>query len=74
MTAEVNSNDRFIHGPPTPVLTLFTEASLMGWGVVPEVQRVLGVRSTAHLDEHINPLEMKAVLLALNDLKTRVYN
>ena len=58
--------------PPIPVLTLFTDASLMGWGAVLEDQTVSGVWSHAHLDEHINLLEMRAVFLALNHFKTRI--
>jgi ribonuclease HI len=51
--------------PPAPSLTLFTDASLTGWGATLEGREVSGLWSGLQLAEHINLLEMRAVLLAL---------
>ena len=51
--------------PPDPNLTLFTDASLSGWGASLEGKPVSGLWSGPQLQEHINILEMRAVLLAL---------
>ena len=51
--------------PPDPSLTLFTDASLMGWGAYLEGRTASGLWSGAQLEEHINLLEMRAVFLSL---------
>lgn len=51
--------------PPAPKLTLFTDASLSGWGAYLEGRSVSGLWSPLELEDHINVLEMRAVLLAL---------
>jgi hypothetical protein len=54
---------------PVPILTLFTDASLLGWGAYLEGQTVSGMWSSTLQKDHINLLEMRAVLLALSHLK-----
>jgi hypothetical protein len=54
---------------PVPSLTLFTDASLLGWGVYLEGQTVSGMWSSTLQKDHINLLEMRAVLLALSHFK-----
>ena len=48
-----------------PTLTLYTDASLTGWGAFLEGRTVSGVWEDCHLEEHISLLEMRAVLLSL---------
>lgn len=55
---------------PVPTQTLYTDASLLGWGAYLEGKSVSGVWSLAQQQEHINILEMRAVLLALQFFKT----
>jgi hypothetical protein len=50
--------------PRTPSLPLFLDVSLTGWGATLEGKEVLGLWSGLQLTEHINLLEMRAVLLA----------
>ena len=50
---------------PVPTLTLYTDASNLGWGVYLEGSWALGLWSPLQQKEHINLLEMKAVHLAL---------
>ena len=50
---------------PVPTLTLYTDASNLGWGAYLEGSWVLGLRSPLQQKEHINLLEMKADHLAL---------
>ena len=54
---------------PVPSLTLFTDASLLGWGGYLEGQTVSGMWSSTLQKDHINLLEMRAVLLALSHFK-----
>jgi ribonuclease HI len=54
---------------PVPSLTLFTDASLLGWGAYLERQTVSGMWSSTIQKDHINLLEMRAVLLALSHFK-----
>ena len=54
---------------PVPSLTLFTDASLLGWGAYLEGQAVSGMWSSTLQKDHINLLEMRAVLLALSHFK-----
>lgn len=54
---------------PVPSLTLFTDASLLGWGAYLEGQTVSGMWSSTLQKDHINLLEMRAVLLALSHFK-----
>jgi hypothetical protein len=49
--------------PPDSTLTLYTDASLTWWGTFLEGRTVSGVWEDCHL-EHINLLEMRAVLLS----------
>ena len=51
--------------PPESTQTLCTDASLTGWGTFLEGRTVSGVWEDCHLEEHINLLEMRAVLLPL---------
>ena len=51
--------------PPESTLTLYTDASLTGWGAFQEGRTVSGVWEDYHLEEHINLLEMRPVLLSL---------
>ena len=55
---------------PVPSLTLYTNSSLQGLGAFLEVKSVSGVWSLVQQQEHINLLEMRAVLLALQHFKT----
>ena len=55
---------------PVPSLTLYTDSSLQGWGAFLEGMSVSGVWSLVQQQEHINLLEMRAVLLALQHFKT----
>jgi ribonuclease HI len=54
---------------PVPSLTLFTDASLLGWGGYLEGQTVSGMWSSTLQKDHINLLEIRAVLLALSHFK-----
>ncbi|CAG2244243.1 unnamed protein product [Mytilus edulis] len=58
--------------PPDPSLTLFTDASLMGWGAYLEGRTASGLWSGAQLEEHINLLEMRAVFLSLRQFQAVV--
>ena len=53
---------------PVASLTLYTDSSLQGWGA--RGKSVSGVWSLVKQQEHINLLEMRAVLLALQHFKT----
>jgi hypothetical protein len=55
---------------PVPSLTLYTYSSLQGWGTFLEGKSVSGVWSLVQQQEHINLLEMRALLLALQHFKT----
>jgi hypothetical protein len=55
---------------PVPSLTLYTDSSLQGWGAFLEERSVSGVWSLVQQQEHINLLEMRAVLLELQHFKT----
>ena len=55
--------------PPDSTLNLYTDASLTGWGAFLEGRTVSGVWEDCHLEEHINLLEMRAVLLSLRHLQ-----
>jgi ribonuclease HI len=50
-------------------MTLFTDASLLGWGAYLEGQTVSGMWSSTLQKDHINHLEMRGVLLALSHFK-----
>ncbi|XP_071160985.1 uncharacterized protein [Mytilus edulis] len=60
--------------PQVPSLTLFTDASTLGWGAYLEGLTISGVWSPDLLEEHINVLEMKAVLFALNHFQMSLKN
>ena len=51
--------------PPDSTMTLYTDASLTGWSAFLEGRTVSGMWEDCHLEEHINLLEMRAVLLSL---------
>ena len=76
----LNSRERFAKGvllkPPLPSHTLFTDASLFGWGAHLEPEGLLfhGVWSLDQSALHINVLEMKAILLALKQCHQHVNN
>ncbi|XP_069129272.1 uncharacterized protein [Argopecten irradians] len=61
--------DNVLHGvplsKPAPTMTLFTDASMTGWGAYLDGHGRSGEWSGDQLSEHINVLEMRAVLLAL---------
>ena len=75
-----SSRKRFVQGvllkPPLPSYTLFTDASLSGWGAHLEPEGLLfhGVWSLDQSALHINVLEMKAILLALKQCHQHVNN
>jgi hypothetical protein len=52
---------------PVPSLTLYTDSSVQRWGAFLEGKSVSGVWSLVQQQENINLLEMRAVLLALQD-------
>ena len=52
-----------------PTQTLYTDASSLGWGAYLEGQTVSGMWSSILQEDHINLLEMRAVLLALTHFK-----
>ena len=57
--------------PPESTLTLYTDASITGWGAFLEGRTVSGVWEDCHLEERILLLEMRAVLLSSrSDSKT----
>ena len=56
--------------PPSLVIT--TDTSGQGWGAVLHPHRVSGVWSKEEVFDHINTLELKAVLLALQNLESLV--
>ncbi|CAG2202738.1 unnamed protein product [Mytilus edulis] len=60
--------------PQVPSLTLFTDASTLSWGAYLEGLTISGVWNQDLLEEHINVLEMKAVLLALNHFQLSLKN
>ena len=67
------SLDRLLQGkpfaPPPPTLTLTTDASRTGWGAVLPPRRVSGLWSREDSRLHINSLELRAVLLALQSFE-----
>ncbi|XP_060077873.1 uncharacterized protein LOC132557392 [Ylistrum balloti] len=52
-----------------PTATLYTDASMMGWGAYLDGHCRSGVWQGDQLQEHINVLEMRAVLLAIQSLR-----
>jgi ribonuclease HI len=54
---------------PTPTVRLFTDASTQGWGAHCEGSTFQGLWSTQESTLHINVLEMRAVLLAIEQLE-----
>jgi hypothetical protein len=58
---------------PIPTLTLYTDASNLGWGAYLEGSWALGLWSPLQQKEHINLLEMKAVHLALSHFRTTLH-
>jgi hypothetical protein len=62
---EVQPFDGCTSGPPDSTLTLYTDASLTGWDAFLEGRKMSGVCEDCHLEEHINLLEMRAILLSL---------
>ena len=59
---------------PSPEWTLYTDASLTGWGGYLNGQTVSGSWTRRESPLHINILEMKAVLLSLKKLMTTIQN
>ena len=59
---------------PVPNQTLFTDASNLGWGAYLDGLSVSGVWTPDLQKEHINFLEMKAVLLALSHFQSLLQN
>ena len=70
------SPSRLLEGKPfaalPPSLVITTDASGQGWGAVLHPHRVSGVWSKEEALDHINTLELKAVLLALQNLESLV--
>ena len=56
---------------PTPDILMFSDASLLGWGVHLEELQVAGLWSPDEATEHINCLELKAVWLGLPNTSSR---
>ena len=59
----INSIDKSCHhinNISNPDITIYTDASLTGWGVTNEISPSRGVRRKAEQD-HINVLELKAI-------------
>ena len=59
----INSIDKSCHhinNISNPDITIYTDASLTGWGVTNEISPTRGVRRKAEQD-HINVLELKAI-------------
>ena len=54
--------------PPSPDIIIFTNASKMGWGAVSHGVRANGKWSAQEKMLHINVLELKGVLLAIEAL------
>ena len=50
---------------PDPTLSLCTDASTVGWGAHLEQEEVAGTWSQAQSEDHINQLELTAVILAV---------
>jgi ribonuclease HI len=69
VAAEGKCHDRVPLASPVPSLALFTDASLQGWGAYMEGQTVSWMWSSTLQKDHINLLEMRAVLLALSHFK-----
>jgi hypothetical protein len=55
---------------PVPTLTIYTDASNMGWGAYLEGSWALGLWSPLQQKEHINLLEMITVHLSLSHFRT----
>ncbi|XP_033726763.1 uncharacterized protein LOC117316331 [Pecten maximus] len=53
----------------SPTVTLYTDASMTGWGAYLNSQCRSGVWQGAQLQEHINVLKKRAVLLAIQSLQ-----
>ena len=60
--------------PPTPTVSLCTDASTHGWGAHLEDQEVSGVWDSDMSDHHINELELRAVLLAIRHFAPALHN
>ena len=65
VAAEGKYHDRVSLTSAVPSLTLFTNASLLGWGTYMDGQTVSGMWSSTLQKDHINLLEMRAVLFFL---------
>ena len=51
--------------PPEPTMSLCTDASTVGWGAHLDLQEVSGTWSQDETQTHINELELRAILLAV---------
>lgn len=60
--------------PPKPQMTLVTDASRLGWGGYLGSQEASGRWDKDHQSLHINVLELKAVLLCLQQFEDHVRN
>lgn len=60
--------------PPTPTSVLFTDASKWGWGASLVDVNISGVWSPQEAQEHINVLELRAVLNALGGLRNHLHS
>lgn len=58
----------------SPTSTLYTDASLVGWGAYLNGHCASGTWSEEEMSLHINVLEMKAVLLSLQALTSQLQN
>ena len=60
--------------PPNPDIVITTDASKHGWGAVRDNQTTGGRWAPVEAEQHINELELKAVLFALSSLCNNVRN
>lgn len=60
--------------PPNPDIVITTDASKQGWGAVRDNQTTGGRWAPVEAEQHINELELKAVLFALCSLCNNVRN
>ena len=69
------SRDRWTPGvpfrPPSPQVTVYTDASLKGWGIICEEASWSG---SWNREAHINWLELRVILIALQVMRSRLQN
>ena len=70
----IGSAHHFIHPPPPIMLTIYSDASLEGWGATDSTGMVGGRWDEDVAFEHINSLELFAVNLALEKLAGSIHD